>query len=72
MNRFRITNPPKAEQKTIIDYVQAETLKLTDLIFYFPYLVLFAVGTGTVTGLIIAGVLRKLPRGLVGVPLPEN
>jgi heptaprenyl diphosphate synthase len=46
-------------------------LKLPDLIFYFPYLVLFAVGTGAVTGLIIAGVLRKLPRGFLGVPLPK-
>jgi heptaprenyl diphosphate synthase len=46
-------------------------LNLADLIFYFPYLVLFAVGTGTVTGLIIAGVLRKLPLALWGVPLPK-
>jgi len=47
-------------------------LKLPDLIFYFPYLILFAVGTGTITGLIITGILRKLPLALWGVALPKN
>ncbi len=47
-------------------------LKLSDLVFYFPYLVLFAVGMGTVTGLIITGVLRKLPLALWGIPLPKS
>jgi len=47
-------------------------LKLPDLIYYFPYLILFAVGTGTITGLIITGILRKLPLTLWGIPLPKN
>jgi len=42
-------------------FIVMVVLNLPDLVYYIPYLMLFAVLTGTITGILISTLLRRLP-----------